>query len=91
MTDLPPDPEYVPPDKQYVPPRTSAVADDNARPIKAVVALVVTFLSTLLASTEGREDLDTLGWSGWLTIILGALVSALAVYLIPNPKTETRV
>ncbi|MCW2496383.1 hypothetical protein [Jatrophihabitans sp.] len=51
---------------------------------KAIVAFVLTFCATLLASIQGRADLDTLSTTGWLVIVLSAVVTAGGVYVTSN-------
>ena len=62
----------------------------TTQPYKAIAALVLTFVSTLYATLQGRTDLDTMGWADWLIVILGSLVSAAVVYQVPNPVKGTR-
>lgn len=55
------------------------------KPYKAVAGFVLTFLASLLATVQGRTDLDTMGAADWLIVVGGALVAAGAVYGITNP------
>lgn len=67
-----------------------AVATTPTQPFKAVVAFVLTFAATLLASIEGNGNLADLGWTDWLTIVLSALVTAGAVFQVTNPPKPAR-
>lgn len=60
---------------------------DPKRPYKAIAAFVLTFLTALYATIQGRTDLDTMKAADWLIVILGAVVTAGATYIITNPKT----
>ncbi len=53
-------------------------------PAKAIVAAVATFAAALLATLQGRTDLDTATWIDWGIIVLSALVAASAVYATTN-------
>jgi hypothetical protein len=54
---------------------------------KAILAAVIAFLSSLLATVQGRTDLDTMGPIDWLIVLLAAAVAGLTVYTVPNqPK-----
>lgn len=55
------------------------------KPYKAVVAFVLAFLTALYATLQGRTDLDTMKVGDWLIVILGAVVTAGAVYVTTNP------
>jgi hypothetical protein len=59
---------------------------DPKRPYKALVAFVLSFIVALSAAVAGKTDLDTMGWQGWLVVVLGALATAAATYLVRNPK-----
>lgn len=61
---------------------------DPKRPWKAVAAFVLAFLTALYASLQGRETLDTMSVQEWLIVILGAVVTAGATYMIRNPKVN---
>ena len=56
----------------------------TTQPYKAIAALVLTFAGALLAMLQGR-DLDTMKWTDWLVVVLSSLVTAAAVYEVPNP------
>ena len=60
----------------------------NTQPYKAIVAFILTFAATLLASIEGEGNIADLTWPEWLTIILSALVTAGAVFQVSNPPRE---
>lgn len=57
----------------------------TTKPYKAVVAFVLTFLGTLLASVQGRKEFSDLTTLEWLIVIGTALVTTGAVYGITNP------
>lgn len=59
---------------------------DPKRPYKAIAAFVLTFLTALYATIQGRTDLDTMKLADWLIVLLGAVVTAGATYAITNPK-----
>lgn len=54
---------------------------------KAILAGLLAGLATLLATLQGRTDLDTMRPVDWMIVALGALVTGLGAYLMPNrPK-----
>jgi len=54
---------------------------------KAVVAAIVGFLGSLVATLQGRTDLDTMGWVDWLIVVLTAAIAGGATYQVSNrPK-----
>lgn len=55
------------------------------KPYKAVAGFVLTFLASLIATIQGRTDLDTMTALDWLIVAGGALVVAGTVYGITNP------
>ena len=57
------------------------------KPYKAAIAFVLAFLTALYATVQGRTDLDSMRVADWFIVILGALVTAGAVYSIRNPQT----
>lgn len=63
------------------------VAADPKRPYKAVAAFVLSFLTALYATLQGRADLDSTRPIDWVIIILGAIVTAGATFAVTNPKT----
>lgn len=60
--------------------------DDPTRPLKAIAAFVLAFLTALYATVQGRTDLDTMGALDWGIVVLGAVVTAGATYTVANPK-----
>ncbi len=58
-----------------------------AKPYKAVIAFVFTFLAALFASIQGQPTLDGMSTLDWVVVVLGALVTAGAVYVVRNPPT----
>jgi hypothetical protein len=58
---------------------------DPKRPWKALGAFALAFLGALLATVQGRTDLDTMSGMDWLVVVGTALVTALGVYGIKNP------
>ncbi len=63
------------------------MATSSTQPTKAVAAFVLAFLTALYASVQGRTDLNDLGTLEWLIVVLGALVTAGAVYGLTNKPT----
>jgi hypothetical protein len=59
---------------------------DPARPWKAIAAFVLAFLTALYASLQGRPELETLKAIDWIIIVLGAVVTAGATYMVRNPQ-----
>jgi hypothetical protein len=54
---------------------------------KAWVGAVVAALASLVATVQGRTDLDTMRVVDWLIVVVSAVVAGLTVYTIPNqPK-----
>lgn len=56
---------------------------------KAWVAAVVAALTSLVATLQGRTDLDTMRSVDWLIVAVSAIVAGLAVYTIPNQPKES--
>jgi Flp pilus assembly protein protease CpaA len=54
---------------------------------KAIVAAVIAFLSTLLATLQGRTDVETMRVVDWLIVVGAAVVAGLVVYQTPNKPT----
>lgn len=65
-------------------------ANAPTQPYKAIVAFVLTFLATLLASIEGNGNIGDMGWTDWLTVVLSAVITAGAVFQVTNPGTGER-
>lgn len=59
---------------------------DPHKPYKAVAAFVLSFLTALFATVQGRTDLDTMKVADWLIVLIGAVVTAGATYAVTNPK-----
>lgn len=57
------------------------------KPYKAIAAFVLTFIGALLATVQGRTDLDTMKPLDWLIVVGSALVTAGTVYGVTNPPT----
>lgn len=54
---------------------------------KTYVAFGVAFLTALVTTIQGRTDLDSMSVQQWLVVVLSALVTAGAVWTVPNtPK-----
>lgn len=60
----------------------------NTKPYKAVAAFVLTFIGALIASIQGRPDIDSLKLIDWLIIVGSALVTSGAVYGVTNPPVS---
>lgn len=58
------------------------------KPYKAVVAFIVTFLGTLLATVQGRTDLDTMHWLDWVIVLATTVVATAGVYQVTNPPVH---
>jgi hypothetical protein len=58
------------------------------KPYKAIAGFVLTFLASLLATIQGRTDLDTMKLIDWVIVVGGALVVAGGVYGITNPPKD---
>jgi hypothetical protein len=58
---------------------------DPKRPWKAVAAFALAFLGALLATVQGRTDLDTMKPLDWAIVIGSAVVTAGTVYQLKNP------
>ncbi len=57
------------------------------KPYKAIAGFVFAFLAVLYASIQGRPTLDGMQTLDWFVVVLGALVTAGATYVVPNPPT----
>ena len=57
----------------------------STQPYKAIAAFVLTFLGSLLATVQGRTNLDTMKPVDWVIVVASALVTAGAVYGVTNP------
>jgi hypothetical protein len=55
------------------------------KPWKAVAAFALTFIGALIATVQGRTDLDTMRVLDWLIVVGSALVTAGTVYGVTNP------
>lgn len=55
------------------------------KPYKAVLGFVLTFLATLVATVQGRTDLDTMKFIDWAIVVVSSLVVAGGVYGLTNP------
>ena len=54
------------------------------KPTKAVVAFVLTFLTALLAQIADKTSFSDLTVLQWVIAVLSAVVTAGAVYVVPN-------
>lgn len=61
------------------------------KPYKAVAAFVLAFLGALLATVQGRTDLDSMKAVDWLIVVGSALVTAGATYAVTNPPKPPAV
>lgn len=55
------------------------------KPYKAVAAFVLAFIGAMVATVQGRTDIDSMKLIDWLIVVGSALVTAGAVYQISNP------
>lgn len=60
----------------------------TTKPYKAVVAFILAFVGSLLATVQGRTDLDTMKLIDWVIVIATALVTAGGVYQVTNPRAD---
>lgn len=51
---------------------------------KAWIAAIVAGLASLVATVQGRTDVDTMKAIDWLIVVASALVAGLATYTVPN-------
>ena len=51
---------------------------------KAIISAVTAALATLVATLQGRTDLDTMKPIDWIIVVLSALVAGAATYVVPN-------
>lgn len=54
---------------------------------KAVIAFVLAFLASLLAQVQDKTEFSDLTTLQWIVAVLSAVVTAGAVYVIPNRPT----
>ena len=54
---------------------------------KAVIAFVLAFLTSLLAQIQDKTEFSDLTVLQWVVAVLSAVVTAGAVYVIPNRPT----
>lgn len=54
---------------------------------KAVIAFVLAFLTSLLAQIQDKTEFSDLTALQWVVAVLSAVVTAGAVYVIPNRPT----
>ncbi len=64
------------------------MATSTTQPTKAVLAFILTFLTALYATIQGREEtLDGMGTLEWFVVVLGAVVTAGTVWVATNKPT----
>jgi hypothetical protein len=51
---------------------------------KAILAFVFTFVAALLAQVQDKTEFGDLTSLQWITAVLSAVVTAGAVYMVPN-------
>lgn len=54
---------------------------------KAVLAAVVAGLASLVATVQGRTDVDTMKAIDWIIVVLSAIIAGMTVYIVPNKPT----
>jgi hypothetical protein len=59
----------------------------TTKPTKAVIAFVLTFLTALLAQIADKTSFSDLTVLQWIIAVLSAVVTAGAVYAVPNKPT----
>jgi uncharacterized membrane protein YcaP (DUF421 family) len=57
----------------------------KTQPYKAIAAFVLTFIGALVATIQGRTDVNTMTVLDWLIVVGSALVTAGTVYGVTNP------
>ena len=59
----------------------------NTNSNKAVLAALLAGLASLLATLQGRPELESMRAIDWVIVVLSAVVTGLTVYVVPNrPK-----
>lgn len=56
---------------------------------KAWVAAALAALTSLVATVQGRTDLDTMKATDWLIVVVSAIVAGLTVWSVPNKPGGT--
>lgn len=51
---------------------------------KAWVAALIAALASVVATVQGRTDLDTMKPVDWVIVVLSAVVAGGTVYMVPN-------
>ena len=69
-------------------PPTTDVKPDPKRPYKAYAAAAVAFLGLLWANLQGVEDWGSLDFQDWVTIVVPAVLTFGATYLVGNPLVQ---
>lgn len=60
----------------------------TTKPTKAIVAFVLTFLTALLAQVADKTEFADLTPLQWIVAVISAVVTAGAVYVVPNKPTS---
>jgi hypothetical protein len=68
-----------------VPPTPEA----NVSPAKAIAAMVVAFIGSLIATLQGRTDLDSMGPIDWVIVLATTTVGFFATYYAPRHRKVT--
>lgn len=55
---------------------------------KAIVGFVLGFLTSLLAQVQDKTEFSDLSTLQWIVAVVSAVVTAGAVYLVPNQPRE---
>jgi hypothetical protein len=55
---------------------------------KAWVAAVTAALMSLIATLQGRPELETMTWVDWFIVVASAIVAGLTVWTVPNKVKE---
>lgn len=58
------------------------------KPYKAIAAFVLTVVATMIATLQGRTELDTMKLIDWVIVVGSALVTAGTVWGITNPPAN---
>ena len=57
----------------------------NTQPYKALAAFVLAFVGALVATLQGRPDIEGMKAIDWIIVVGAALVTAGTVWTVPNP------
>jgi drug/metabolite transporter (DMT)-like permease len=58
------------------------------QPYKAIAGFLIAFVGALVTAIT-QENVDELGWQGWVAIVATALITAGGVYQVTNPPVSS--